>query len=120
MGRKRLSGFVTILRMSRAGRSNSTSDSSRELFGLLAREAVTLTVSAGHVRTSVGPARFSIVMTLIGSLNARVNVAPSSVERKAGKEKKGNDAAKRIAPIIADAMSSDLRTDKPYRRPFEA
>src|SRR5881396_2019953 len=115
MGRKRLSGFVTILRMSRAGCSNSTSDSSRELLGLLAREAVTLTASAGHVRTSVGPARFSMVMTLMGSLKARVNVASSSVERKAGKEKKGNDAARSVALIMADAMSSDLRTGKPYR-----
>src|SRR6266478_2928537 len=119
MGRKRLSGFVTILRMSRAGCSNSTSDSTRELLGLLAREAVTLTVCEGHVRTSVAPARFSMVITLIGSLKARVNVAASRVERKAGKDKKGNDAAKRIALIIVDAMSSDLRTDKPDRRSFE-
>src|SRR5258705_5731660 len=104
MGRKRLSGFVTILRVSRAGCSNSTSDSTPELLGLLAREAVTLTVSEGHVRTSVAPARFSMVITLIGSLKARVKVAPSPVERKAGKDRKGIDADKRTALIIADAM----------------
>jgi hypothetical protein len=108
MGWLKLFGFVTTLSASRSGCKNCTSDSTRELFKSIVRDAVTLTVNADQTRTSVGPRRFSIVITRIGSLKTRVNVASCAAAGKLLEETKGNDAVRSITQISAGVMSYNL------------
>src|ERR1044071_8097749 len=108
MGLVRLSGFVTILKLSGAGCSNEISDSSRAPAPLAAREAVTLSFFAAQVCTSVAPSRFSIVILLSESLNTRAKTASSLIEEDAATEKKDSDIARIIALIMALTMSSAL------------